>query len=225
MLDLIFFTFCVRPTLLQMTFSLKNIICLRTSSLLVFVNVRTNSSTERSPDLSESMRAKRLDTSSASISRKSSKFRKSGSFLKPCLNSSSDIVPELLRPICCARLASLAVPFLRSRLSVFLSCSLASPAFSTITARIRLVNPNCTITSTTAKSAKVHGAFLTMGTAHAPQESPATSVWKKRSTALVTLRKASLQKPSGSQSWLMGCMISTAKIPEMSSRKRMKMKP
>mmetsp|Transcript_21735 Transcript_21735/g.64760 ORF Transcript_21735/g.64760 Transcript_21735/m.64760 type:complete len:222 (-) Transcript_21735:438-1103(-) len=105
------------------------------------------------------------------------------------------------------------------------SSSLAAAALSTITARIRLVKPRATETRDREKIQKVQGCTLMMGTMQRPQESPATSVWKRSSVECQMLsreyghqlRSHTTFTVSMASLWLSGCTISTVISDQMTS--------
>mmetsp|Transcript_21648 Transcript_21648/g.61286 ORF Transcript_21648/g.61286 Transcript_21648/m.61286 type:complete len:223 (+) Transcript_21648:16-684(+) len=91
--------------------------------------------------------------------------------------------------------------------------SLASAALSTMIASTKFVKPSCTETSAPAKMKYAHAASSMTGIAQAPQESPATKVWKKSSVENSTELNAFRHQESSSVKILLltGLMSSTAK--------------
>mmetsp|Transcript_100756 Transcript_100756/g.291314 ORF Transcript_100756/g.291314 Transcript_100756/m.291314 type:complete len:213 (+) Transcript_100756:828-1466(+) len=167
------------------------------SMLRVLLNTSTNSSYDNFPESSVSMSVNKLSKSSRPILIDFNISFTEGFTSTPAKNSSREIDPlpsESIAPSVSRHARSAWSPFRRFRSSCFaLLLSRASAALSTITARIKFVNPNCTVTRATANKIYVAGCLSMIGRMQAPQESPATSVWKNRSVDLATEENAVAQ--------------------------------
>mmetsp|Transcript_8939 Transcript_8939/g.18320 ORF Transcript_8939/g.18320 Transcript_8939/m.18320 type:complete len:215 (+) Transcript_8939:86-730(+) len=155
-----------------------------------------------SPEPSLSRILNTISRSSLAISMAVSEFAKYWSLSYPLRSSSRVKQPLLSSSInwhmrmssACALSCCCSFSFTFCLTTNALSLSWACCAFSTTTAKIKLITSKLIVTNTSMKNTMVSGASSTMGNVTWPQESPAMIVWMMVMLASHTFRYACSQR-------------------------------